>query len=278
MTDLFENISGLTDLATDRRAMLRKGAGIGLAAAVASVPFLKPGRAQAQSTDGDFGVLNYALTLEYLERSFYRQAMDTGNIPSDVMPLFETIERDESAHVIFLRTAINGEGGTPVRYTDDDFSFDGFLDSFELIATLAQGLEDTGVRAYKGRATDIMNSTFLQAALQIHSVEARHAAAIRRLSASPGAKGWITNDGSTAPMPIRPVYGAGSPAAMFPAESNTTQGGLDLTSALDGYTAVQIRAAFDEPLDGTLVPAPSGTVLSIAGQFITGEEGDGEED
>ena len=278
MTDLFENISGLADLATDRRAALRKGAGIGLAAAVASVPFLKPGRAQAQSTEGDFGVLNYALTLEYLERSFYRQAMDTGNIPSDVMPLFETIESDESKHVLFLRGAINSEGGTPVRYTDDDFSFDGFLDSFELIATLAQGLEDTGVRAYKGRATDLMNGAFLEAALQIHSVEARHAAAIRRLSASPGAKGWISGDGSTAPMPIRAVYGAGSPAGTFPAENNTTQGGLELTTALEGYTPAQIRAAFDEPLDGTIVPAPSGTVLAIAGQFITGEEGDGEED
>ena len=268
MTTLFEDLSGLADVSTSRRAALRKGAGIGLAAAAASIPFLKPGRAYAQSTDGDFGILNYALTLEYLERSFYRQAMATGLIPSDVMPLFQTIENDEAQHVLFLRGAINGAGGTPVQYTDDDFAFDAFLGEYALIRTLAQGLEDTGVRAYKGQAAAIMNKDYLTAALQIHSVEARHAAAIRLLN---GNQGWIPGDQDNAPAPIAPVYGAGDSDDDSPSEDNVVQGGVNLTSALSGYTREEITEAFDEPLGMS-------TVLGIAGQFITGEEGDGEED
>ena len=271
MTQLFEDLSGLAAPAT-RRDALRKGAGIGLAAAFASVPFLKPQRAYAQSTEGDFGILNYALTLEYLERSFYRQALATGLIPSGVRPLFETIEFDEAQHVLFLRGQIAAAGGTPVQYTDDDFEFDAFLGEYASITTLAQGLEDTGVRAYKGQAAAIANKDYLTAALQIHSVEARHAAAIRRLNDN---QGWILRDQPGAPEAIAAVYGAGMDTDdgddSSPSEDNVTQGGLDLTSALSGYTRAEITEAFDEPLG---MP----TVLAIAGQFITGDEGDGEED
>jgi rubrerythrin len=268
MTHFFEDLSGLSAPA-NRRDALRKGAGIGLAAAFASVPFLRPRRAFAQSTEGDFGILNYALTLEYLERSFYRQALGTGLIPNDVRPLFETIEFDEAQHVLFLRGQINAAGGTPVQYTDDDFDFGDFLNEYALITTLAQGLEDTGVRAYKGQAAAIANKDYLTAALQIHSVEARHAAAIRRLN---GNQGWILRDQPGAPEAIAAVYGAGDAEdSASPSEDNVTQGGLDLTSALSGYTRAEITEAFDEPLGMS-------TVLGIAGPFISGMEGDGEED
>ena len=260
---------------TSRRDALGSVGRIGLGAALAAVPFLKPSAAKAQTLDGDAGILNYALTLEYLERSFYRQGTAAGFIPSAVAPLFDRIRQDEEAHVTLLRTTLSGVGADPVDYTDDDFEFGSFVQSYDGFAALAQGLEDTGVRAYKGRAADIMNKDYLTVALQIHSVEARHAAAIRSLSASPATKAWISNDGSTAPMAIRPVYGAGSPAASFPAESNTSQGGINLATALTGYSALQIAEAFDEPLDGSL--SDGGTVITIAGQFITGDEGDGDD-
>ena len=174
-------------------------------------------------------------------------------------PLFEEIAANENAHVEVLAGAITDAGGAPVLYEDRDFSFDGFLGSFANIATLAQGLEDTGVRAYKGQAAAIENKAYLTVALQIHSVEARHAAAIRRLAASPAAQGWIPGNQPGAPGPIAPVYAG---------EGNTVQGGLDLTTALNGYTAEQITEAFDETLT-------MDEVLAIAGQFITGVEGDG---
>ena len=272
MTALFDDLSGLTDRAGSRRDALRSGAKIGLAAAAAAVPFLTPGRAHAQSTDGDFGILNYALTLEYLERSFYRQALDTGLIPASTRALFETIRGDEEAHVDLLSAAITQAGGTPVLYTDSDFTFDDFLGDYASIRTLAQGLEDTGVRAYKGQAAAIMNragaDSYLTVALQIHSVEARHAAAVRRLNSN---QGWIPDAQPNAPAAIAPVYGPGmnTDDGMddSPSEANTVQGGVDLATALSGYTMEEITEAFDEPLG---MP----TVLAIAGPFITGEEGD----
>ena len=260
MTDLLQQFSDASvDAFSSRRSALRKTGQIGLGAALAAIPFFRPSRVQAQSMDGDFGILNYALTLEYLERSFYRQAIATELIPTAVAPLFTRIQADEAAHVTLLAGAITDAGGTPVVYEDSDFTFDSFLGSFAAIATLAQGLEDTGVRAYKGQAANIMSKDYLTVALQIHSVEARHAAAIRRLSASPAEKGWIPlNQPNAAGTPIAPVYAG---------EDNTQQGGVNLTSALTGYTAQQITEAFDEVLT-------MDQVLAIAGPFITGDEGD----
>ena len=259
MTDLLNDLSGLATLGDTRRTALRRAGQIGLGAALAAIPFVKPGRAQAQSSDGDFGILNYALTLEYLERSFYRQAEATGLIASADAPLFDTIREDEEQHVTLLAGAITAAGGTPVVYTDADFTFDPFLDSYDTIKVLAQGLEDTGVRAYKGQAAAIMDREraggYLTVALQIHSVEARHAAAIRRLN---GNQGWIPGSQPNAPAPIAPVYAG---------EDNVTQGGVNLSTALMGYTSDDITEAFDEPLT-------MDQVLAIAGQFITGEEGD----
>jgi len=257
----------VTDAPASRRDALGTVGKIGLGAALASIPFLKPGLAQAQTLSGDAGILNYALTLEYLERSFYRQGTSKGFIPSAVAPLFNKIRMDEEAHVTLLSGAISAAGAQPVSYTDESFDFGPYMETYGNFVALAQGLEDTGVRAYKGRAADIMSKDYLTVALQIHSVEARHAAAIRRLSASPASKGWISGDGTTAPPAIQPVYGPGQPASMFPAESNTTQGGINLASALSGYTATQIAEAFDEPLDGDL-NEPNSTVISIASQFF----------
>ena len=270
MTDLIQQFSDASLGAYSRRDALRQTGKLGLGAAIAAVPFLTAPSAQAQaSDDGDFAVLNYALTLEYLERSFYRQAVDSGNIPAGPRALFTTLRDDEAAHVLLLRGAISTAGGTPVEYTDDDFAFGDFIDSYGGIATLAQGLEDTGVRAYKGQATAIMNKDYLDVALRIHSVEARHAAAIRRLTESQGStQGWIPRAQPGAPAAIAPVYAAGNG---FPSEDNVMQGGVDLTVALQGYTREEITAAFDEGLD-------MDAVLAIAGQFITGTEGDGEED
>ena len=271
MTSLLSYFDTEADAPSSRRDALGTVGKLGLGAAIAAIPFLDPRAAYAQGAgpnqvdiDGNgtfnaFDILNYALTLEYLERSFYRQGLDQGYLGTD-RPLIETIERDESAHVTVLRTAISGAGGTPVDYTDSDFDFGTFLDERDDFFALAQSLEDTGVRAYKGQAAAILGSPYLTTARQIHSVEGRHAAAIRRIR---GEKGWIPANQASAPVPA--VYGAGNG---FPAENNTTQGGVSLTTALSGYTPQQITEAFDEGLDMT-------TVLDIAGGFITGSEGDG---
>jgi hypothetical protein len=264
------------DAPTSRRDALRKAGRLGGAAALAVTPLYTMARdamasksslSSAYSASLAHDPLNFALTLEYLEYFFYLRAVDEGDIPSSALPLFEEIRNNELAHVNLLRSTIEGlddPPGDPDVYKQDDFDytaagFDPFADgNYEQFLILAQGFEDTGVRAYKGQAGALQGTPYLTAALQIHSVEARHAAAVRRLREN---QGWIPFDQPSAPGPIMPVYGPGGP---FPSEENTTQGGVELTGALSGYTEEEITAAFDEALDME-------TVFSIAGPFITGD-------
>jgi hypothetical protein len=138
---------------------------------------------------------------------------------------------------------------------------------------VAQALEDTGVRAYKGGAPLLMsNNTVLEAALNIHSVEARHASHIRTIrrggpQAEPGnpqtmPQSWISgnDNGGPAPAATAAVYGPGNPASLYPGEENVIQGGLNVQN-ISMVSPSEASEAFDEPLD-------MGTVLAIAGNFI----------
>jgi hypothetical protein len=236
---------------------------LGAGALFSMLPFGLADEAKAQSAGNDVAILNYALTLEYLESSFYNQyATDAVITTAAVRPLFATIKADEAKHVAFLRTAISGAGATPVMFTNADFDFTAggsFTPTdFATFLILSQAFEDTGVRAYKGQAANITDKGILTAALNIHSVEARHAAAVRKVR---GLMGWVT-DAAESPAPIQPVYGAGqartgATADMSPAETN-----LNGLSPVSGrYTAAQIQQAFDEPL-GT------STVKNIADPFV----------
>ncbi len=266
------------EVPTSRRAALRKAGKLGAGLALASLPaaFLIPKMSFAQDGGGLVDILNYALTLEYLEESFYRQGTASGVIEgSDAQAKFELIERHEADHVEYLTDIINDVGGTPVELTDDAFDFtalgvDPFQD-YDFFLTLAMGFEDTGVRAYKGQAPNIPRDlmvtiegtefNLLTVALQVHSLEARHAAEVRRLRMMRGVNvaPWIILDDNTDGTPLEAIYGAGMPAATFPAEENTVQAGADLTAL--GYTAIEASASFDEPLDME-------TVLGIAGPFF----------
>ena len=260
-----------------RREAVRTGALAALAAGalpVALATVARPAMAQPATV---LAVLNFALTLEYLEAEFYNIATgDTAIPPSygtgvtlftapDAPPrqVFVEIAKHETAHVAFLRAAIAASGGTPVAKPTFDFSAGGaFADVYTNPATflaLAQAFEDTGVRAYKGGAAALVsNLGVLDAALQIHSIEARHASKVRRLR---GDKGWIVGAGTAnVPAAAQPVYGAGSPAAGFPAESNTTQAGVNVAT-LTGVGAAAAAESFDEPLDVA-------TVNAIAALFI----------
>lgn len=260
-TDLFNELdTALNNAATSRRDALRQAGRLGGVAALSVLPLYgMASKVMANNFGpagtGDIDILNYALTLEYLERYFYEIGTETsGLIASADRALFETIRDDEIAHVAFLRSAISMAGGTPVSLDREafDFTAGGTLPTFsdyDTFKLLAQGFEDTGVRAYKGQAANINTPDYLEAALQIHSVEARHAAAVRRLR---GTSGWITN--AEGPAAIANVYGAGDPASTFPSEANVMQGGLNLQAMLTGYTMAEITEAFDEPLDmGTVV-------------------------
>ena len=129
-------------------------------------------------------VLNFALTLEHLEDTFYRTAFDNaGLIPKEHESTFQQIGLHEAQHVAFLETAL---GSAAVKRGEYDFTAAGkyadVFSNFTTFATLSKTFEDLGVAAYKGQAANLIgNDAILTAALQIHSVEARHAARVREI-------------------------------------------------------------------------------------------------
>lgn len=260
----------IVDTLLTRREAIRRGAStsamVAAGLAFASVPvalgaFAKDAYAQGALPAAIVDVLNFALTLEYLESTFYDTGVATsGLIPASDAAVFQQIMKHEDAHVAFLKAAL---GASAVAKPTFDFTAGGmFPDVFSNYTTfkaVSQAFEDTGVRAYKGQAPNLIsNPDILTAALQIHSVEARHAAEVRRLR---GLDGWINGTtGNLPPAVNAAVYGPGSPADQYPAEGNTTQAGVDLVGAT-GMSADVVSASFDEPLD-------KATVLAIAGPFI----------
>lgn len=132
-------------------------------------------RAFAQSGDmSDIDVLNYALTLEYLEADFYRVGRKL-SLSGDTAKVAKRFGAEEAAHVDALRGTIRDLGGKPV--TSPKFTFP--MRNERTFLALANTLEDTGVSAYNGAGPSIESKEVLAAAGSIVQVEARHAAAIR---------------------------------------------------------------------------------------------------
>lgn len=243
----------------NRRDMFRQFTGVAGKIALTALPLgvgsLFNKAQAAPSTSTVLGILNYALTLEYLEAGFYTQGLDTkGLIPTTrEYDAILTIGLHEKEHVAFLQTAIKSLGGTPVSQPKFDYTagsgsgngpFKGVFDSYELFLAVAQTFEDTGVRAYKGQAGALaQGGALLTDALNIHSVEARHASMIRQMReerAFAHVTPWITLNYS----------GIGSSvAASYEAEQNTIQAGIEI-QGINGYniTYEAASAAFDETL------------------------------
>ena len=243
-----------------RRRAMSGFVGFGKKLALTSVPFFLGSvlqKAYGQST-GTIVVdtLNFALTLEYLEYRFYNTALgSSGLIPSaPANAAITTIRDHELAHVNFLKTAITAAGGTPISEPTFDLTYGNgsgngpFKDAFnnyQLFLAVAQTLEDTGVRAYKGQAGNLIsNDTVLTAALNIHSVEARHASHIRQMRKANGfdanIKPWITG---------KDTEGIAGVDASYAGEENTTQADVSIIN-IGGQTisASAASEAFDEPL------------------------------
>jgi rubrerythrin len=138
-------------------------------------PFVR--RALAQSGGSDVEILNFALTLEYLEAAFYQQAKKEVKLDSELAELVDLIGDDEAAHVDGLTATISHMGGSPVKQPGVDFG-NAFASQSSFLE-LAQTFEDTGVSAYNGAAPAIKSKDVLATAGTIVQVEARHAAAIR---------------------------------------------------------------------------------------------------
>jgi hypothetical protein len=252
-------------------------------------------------------VVDFALALEIFENEFYKAVLGTSAsaaqndafatvrtaaaaVPGAVNTL-QQIQKHEAAHVATLTaagatnvfsldatkfdfTGARGAGNGPFAKATTDLAF---------LLEVAQGAEDTGVRAYKGQAANLMTQpAILETALRIHSVEARHASRIRRMRrAAAGAPDTVrysgtvrgggtsaagaTDAGTQAAMvnaAFNAIYGAGANSTAAPSESNFIHAGVNVsTLAAAAFGVEAAQEAFDEPLD-------RGDVVAIVQPFF----------
>jgi len=171
------------NILSNRRSFIVRGA-IGAGAVIGgstAIELLSTTRAwAADGTDGD--VLNFALTLEYLEAEFYKQGQAANLLPdAHEKEALDTVASDEANHVQALTDTLKKIGVAPVAKPTITFPSGTFADRASYLK-LAMVFENTGVGAYLGQAGSIQNKDILQAAAGIFGVEARHAAVIGLIS------------------------------------------------------------------------------------------------
>jgi rubrerythrin len=176
-------------LSGNRRDLFKKLAGGGTVLAsggllIGGLPAVALG---APSAKQDVQILNFALLLEYLESSFYVEAVKKGKLSGETAKFAKTVRNHELAHVAYLKKAL---GSKAIK--KPSFDFGDTTSSQSTFQKTAQALEDTGVSAYNGQGPNLTKAT-LAAAATIVSVEARHAAWIRSIIGSPTYGGRAAN-------------------------------------------------------------------------------------
>jgi len=173
--------------AIDRSSFLMKGvlaAGVTYGAFAAG-PILRKAFAQDGGSEGDIEILNFALTLEYLETAFYEAAVKEADLSGEVAALAKTFGEQEAEHVDGLTQAIEDLGGKPVEAPEVDFG-KAFASEDSFLKT-GITFEDLGVSAYNGAGPMISSKDLLATAGAIVQIEGRHAAAVRNAAGEPAA-------------------------------------------------------------------------------------------
>jgi ferritin-like protein len=191
-------VHGMTRSAFILRGALAAGAFYGTASVA---PFVS--QALAETGGGDVEILNFALTLEYLEADFYNVKGKTVGLSGEAKKYAREFGAEEAAHVSALTAAVKALGGTPVK--KPTFAFP--ASSEKAFLTLASVLENTGVGAYNGAAPSLKSKQVLASAGSIVQIEARHAAAIDLLI----GKSPTPNEGFDKPLTKAEVLAAAGP-------------------------------------------------------------------
>jgi rubrerythrin len=189
-------IAGQTRSSFFRKAAVGGGAVLGSSAFLGMLPELAMA---APSRKQDRAILNYALTLEYLEAAFYNEALAKGKgFDAATAAFAETVALHENTHVTALKKTIKAFGGKPVA--KPTFDFKGTTEKEDTFLATSLVLENTGVHAYLGQAGRLQSKALLAAAASIVTVEARHASAVAILVYGKEAYGTgkktISPDGS----------------------------------------------------------------------------------
>ncbi|HEX8051532.1 MAG TPA: ferritin-like domain-containing protein [Thermoleophilaceae bacterium] len=172
-------VGGMTRGAFIARSVIAAGALSGAAAAGPALTRALAHGEQGAFTGGDVGIVNFALTLEKIEAEFYKRALAVQGIEPNVKKVLESIAKNETEHVQSLTQALAGLGGKP--NPAPQVKLPALSDQAQVLRVAVE-LEDTGVAAYNGAATQLQSSDLLQAVASIAQVEARHAGALRELA------------------------------------------------------------------------------------------------
>jgi Ferritin-like domain len=178
-----------------RRDLLRRGPLLAAAVVGAATAFAPRAAAAEPSPRQDREILNFALLLEYLQASFYGEAVSHGSLRGEVREFAEVVVEHERAHVAFLRKALGaGARSRPA------FTFGAATRNERAFLKAAVLLENTGVLAYNGQAANLTKGV-LAAAAEIVSVEGRHAA-------------WVSDLAGHSPAPRAADVGIASAEAL----------------------------------------------------------------
>jgi hypothetical protein len=183
VSEAAEEVSGDTRLSFLKKAGVAGGAAVSggaILSAFAPSAFAASGhgRPPASFGKGDVGILNYALTLEYLEAAFYNGATAANmSLTPQTAAFLKIVTKDENAHVAFLKEHLGSKAAK-----EPSFNFKGANTSPEMFTKTSQVLENTGVHAYSGQALNIKSAAYVKAAISIVTIEARHASVIGLLN------------------------------------------------------------------------------------------------
>jgi rubrerythrin len=169
-------VEGMTRGVFLARGALAAGALYG--AAAAGPALVRAHQKHGAFSGGDVGIVNFALTLEKIEADLYKRALEVDTLAADARKLIEEISKHEAEHVQSLNQALTQLGGKADPAPQTRFPP---LDGQDQVMRIAIELEDTGVAAYNGAATQVQSADLLQAVASIAQVEARHAGALREL-------------------------------------------------------------------------------------------------
>jgi rubrerythrin len=162
--------------------------------------------ADSRSSKQDVAILNFALTLEYLEAEFYRQAVAGNALSGDMRSFAQIVAGHEAAHVAFLQKALGSRA-----VASPAFDFQGIPTNPSRFLATAVSLEDTGVAAYAGQSYRIKRTAYILVAAQVLAIEARHAAWARSMVPSrlPAEKDEILNGHASMEQVLKVVASTG---------------------------------------------------------------------